>query len=66
MLSGVNRGSPWALNHDEGACNLLESALGSYTADLLLNWRLPVGFDAEFAALHVAGEPDVWTDGEYG
>ena len=63
VLSGVNRGSPWALNHAEGASNLLESALGSYTAAFLLNWRLPVGFDAESAALHVAREPDVWTDG---
>ena len=63
MLSGVNRGSPWALNHVEGARNLLESALGSYTSAFLLDWRLPGGFDAESAALHVAGEPDVWTDG---
>ena len=63
MLSGVNRGSPWALNHAEGASNLLESALESYTAAFLLNWRLPVGFDAESAALHVAREPGVWTDG---
>ena len=54
MLSGVNRGSPWALNHAEGASNLLESALGSYTSAFLLDWRLPVGFDAESAALHVA------------
>ena len=29
----------------------------------MLDWRLPVGFDAESAASHVAGEPDVWTDG---
>ena len=63
MLSGVCRGSPWALSHDEGASNLLESALGSYTAEFMLSWRLLVGFDAESAALHVAGEPDVWTDG---
>ena len=63
MLSGVNRGSPWALTLAEGASNLLESALGSYTAEFMLNWRLPDGFDAESAAFHVAGEPDVWTDG---
>ena len=63
MLSGTNGGSPWALNHAEGASNLLESALGSYTSAFLLDWRLPVGFDAESAALHVAREPDVWTDG---
>ena len=63
MLSGVNRGSPWALNHAEGASNLLEIALGSYPSAFLLDWRLPGGFDAESAALHVAREPDVWTDG---
>ena len=63
MLSGVNRGSPWALNHAESAGNLLESALGSYTSAFLLHWHLPGGFDAESAALHVAREPDVWTDG---
>ena len=63
LLSGVNLGSPWALDLAQGASNLLESALGSYTSAFLLDWRLPVGFDAESAALHVAGEPDVWTDG---
>ena len=64
MLSGVNiGGSPWALNHAEGARNLLESALGSYSSAFLLGWHLPGGFDAESAALHVAREPDVWTDG---
>ena len=63
MLSGVNRGSPWAVDHVEGARNLLENALGSYTSGFLLDWRLPGSFDAESAALHVAGEPDVWTDG---
>ena len=63
MLSGVNRGSPWAVDHVECARNLLENALGSYTSAFLLDWRLPGGFDAESAALHVAREPDVWTDG---
>ena len=47
----------------QGAGNLLESASGSYSPTLLLHWRLPVGFDAESAALQVAREPDVWTDG---
>ena len=56
MLSGVNRGSPWAVDHVEGARNLLENALGSYTSAFLLDWRLPRGFDAGSAALHVAGE----------
>ena len=56
MLSGVNRGSPWAVDHVEGARNLLEDALGSYTSAFLLDWRLPGSFDAESAALHVAGD----------
>ena len=34
-----------------------------YSAAPLLEWRLPVGFHAESAALQVAVEPDVWTDG---
>ena len=63
LLSGVNLGSPWALDLAQGAGNLLESALGSYASAFLLDWRLLVGFDAESAALHVAREPDVWTDG---
>ena len=63
LRSGVNLGSPWARDLSQGAGNLLESALGSYSPTLLLDWRLPVGFDAESAALQVAREPDVWTDG---
>ena len=63
MLSGVNRGSPWALTLAEGAGNLLEVALGSYSSALLLHWRLPSDFDAETAAQGVAREPDVWTGG---
>ena len=63
MLSGVNRGSPWALTLAEGAGSLLEVALGSYSSAFLLHWCLPSGFDAESAAQGVAGEPDVWTDG---
>ena len=59
MLSGVNRGSPWALSLAEGASNLLEVALGSYSSALLLHWHLPDGFDAESAARGVAREPDV-------
>ena len=63
MLSGVNRGSPWALSLAEGASDLLEVALGSYSSALLLHWHSPDGFDAESAAQGVAREPDVWTDG---
>ena len=63
LLSGANLGSPWAQDLSQGAGHLLESALGSYSAAPLLDWRLPVGFDAGVAALQVAQEPDVWTDG---
>ena len=63
LLSGANLGSPWAQDLSQGAGNLLESALGSYSSVSLLDWRLPVGFDAETAALQVARDPDVWTDG---
>ena len=65
MLSGVNRGSPWAENPAEGAGNLLESALGACTPDLLLDWQLPVGFDAVSAAGRVRAAHDVWTDGSF-
>ena len=54
---------PWAEDPADGAGNLLECALGPYTSDLLGDWRLPVGFDAEGPAGRVAAEPDVWTDG---
>ena len=60
---GVDGGSPWAEDPDEGAGNLLECAFGAYTSGLLVDWQLPVGFDAEGAAERVAAEPDVWTEG---
>ena len=63
LLSGVNRGTPWAEDPAEGAGNLLESALGAYTSGLLAEWPLPAGFGADGAAGRVAAEPDVWTDG---
>ena len=53
---------PWTENPAEGASNLVESALGAYTSDLV-DWQLPVGFDAASAAGRVAAEHDVWTDG---
>ena len=59
----MNGGPPWAGSRREGACNLLECALGRYSSDALTEWQLPVGFDAEGAAGRVAAEPDVWTDG---
>ena len=63
LLSRVDGGSPWAEDPPDGAGNLLECALGPYASDLLRDWRLPVGFDAEGSAESVAVEPDVWTDG---
>ena len=60
---GFNGGFPWAESPREGACNLLEYALGRYSSDALTEWQLSVGFDAEGAARNVAAEPDVWTDG---
>ena len=57
----------------QGAGNLLECALGSYTSGVIVEWQLPdgferklqlpVGFDADGAAGRVAAGPDVWTDG---
>ena len=63
FFSAVNGGSPWAESPREGACNLLECALGRYSSDALTEWQLPVGFDAEGAARRMAAEHDVWTDG---
>ena len=51
MLSGVNRGSSWAEDPGEGAGNLPESALGAYTSGLHVDWQIPVGFDADGAAV---------------
>ena len=63
LLSGASGGSPWAENPAEGAGNLLDCALGSYTSGLLSLWQLPVQLDAEGAAGRVPDEPDIWTDG---
>ena len=63
LLSGTNGGSPWALTPDEGAVSILESALGKYSSGQLTEWQLPADFDVDGAALRVADDPDVWTDG---
>ena len=39
LLSGANLGSPWAQDLSQGAGNLLESALGSYSSVSLLPWQ---------------------------
>ena len=63
LHSGVNGGSAWAGSPGEGACNLLECALGRYSSVALMEWQLLFGFNSEGAAGRVAAEPDVWTDG---
>ena len=42
MLSGMNGGSPWTESPADGAGNLLECALGSYTSGLFAEWQVPV------------------------
>ena len=34
LLFGANRGSPWAADASEGACYMIEVALGRYSSDL--------------------------------
>ena len=63
LLSGANGGSPWAQTPAEGAVNILECALGRYSSGQLTEWQLPADFDVDGAALRVADDPDVWTDG---
>ena len=36
----MNRGSPWTEDPAEGAGNLLESARGAFSSDLLEEWQL--------------------------
>ena len=38
LLSGANRGSSWAADASEGACYMVEVALGRYSSDLLAGW----------------------------
>ena len=46
-FSGANGGSLWAEDPAESAAHQLECTLGSYTSGLLIEWQLPVEFDAE-------------------
>ena len=55
--------SPWAETAAQGAGDLLESALGSYSSRLLFDRSLPDEFDASDAVTRVPDNPDVWTDG---
>ena len=42
---------------------MLESALGSYSSDILLDWDVPQSVDWDSAANRMPPSPDVWTDG---
>ena len=46
-----------------GAVNILECALGRYSSGQLTEWQLLADFDVDGAALRVADDLDVWTDG---
>ena len=39
LLSGVNGVSPWAESVPQGAGDLLECSLGSWSSRLFLEWR---------------------------
>ena len=54
LLSGLNGGSPWSENPAEGAGNLLECALGSYTSGMIAGWQLPVWLLSQISGLMVA------------
>ena len=40
LLSGTGGGSPWADSADDAAVYMLESALGSYSSDIIQGWDL--------------------------
>ena len=42
MLSGANRGSPWAADASEGACYMVEVALGRYSSGLIALSGVPL------------------------
>ena len=63
LLSGENGASPWAETAAQGAGNLLERALVSYSSRLLFEWSLSGEFDATDAALRLLDNPNVCTDG---
>ena len=63
MLSGVNGASPWAADSSESAFYLVENALGQYSSQLVSEWSLPDGFDADEVSLRLPDSPDIWSDG---
>ena len=62
-LSGVNGHSLWAESAAEGAGNLLERSLGSYSSRQLREWEVPAEFDREDAVRRMPGNLNVWSDG---
>ena len=42
----MNVASPWAATADQGAGDVLEHALGTYSSRLLFDWSLAEEFDA--------------------
>ena len=63
MLSGTNRGSPWAANASEAAWYMFEAALGRYSSDLLGEWGPSDGYDEVEVASTLPDHPNIWTDG---
>ena len=63
LLSGENGASLWAEFAAQGAGDMLEHVLGTFSSRLLFDWSLPGDFDAADAALRLIDNPYVWTDG---
>ena len=63
LLSGVNRASPWSADASEGACYMVEVALGRYSSNLLAEWGPSDGYDVVEVASSMPDHTNVWTDG---
>ena len=63
MLPGVKGASPLAVDASESAFYLVEVALGRYSSNLVAEWSLPDGFDAEEVSARMPESPEVWSDG---
>ena len=53
LLSSVNGVSPWTATAGEAAVNMLDCALGAFSARVIGDWEAPAGVDWDAA---------VWTD----
>ena len=58
LLSGTGGGSLWADSADDAAVHMLESALGSYSSDIIQGWDLPQGVDWDSADDGLPPSPD--------